>query len=101
MSDREKDGGPPGWKRMTLGEALPIRYGKARNEKYGTVREDTPVYGSSGRIDTFDRALTGGPSLIIGRKGTVGATYYCTEPCWPIDTVYFTEAPADEDLRFF
>jgi type I restriction enzyme S subunit len=101
MSDREKDGGPPGWKRTTLGETLPIRYGKARNEKYGTVREDTPVYGSSGRIDTFDRALTGGPSLIIGRKGTVGATYYCFEPCWPIDTVYFTESPADEDLRFF
>ena len=84
-----------------MGETLPIRYGKARNEKYGTVREDTPVYGSSGRIDTFDRALTGGPSLIIGRKGTVGATYYCFEPCWPIDTVYFTESPADEDLRFF
>jgi type I restriction enzyme S subunit len=101
MSDRGKDNGPPGWKRTTLGETLPIRYGKARNEKYGTVREDTPVYGSSGRIDTFGRALTGGPSLIIGRKGTVGATYYCPEPCWPIDTVYFTEAPADEDLRFF
>lgn len=101
MSDREQQGGLQGWKRTTLGKALPIHYGKARNEKYGTVREDTPVYGSSGRIDTFKRALTGGPSLIIGRKGTVGATYYCPEPCWPIDTVYFTEAPADEDLRFF
>lgn len=101
MNDREQEGGPPGWKRTTLGKALPIRYGKARNEKYGTVREDTPVYGSSGRIDTFKRALTGGPSLIIGRKGTVGATYYCPEPCWPIDTVYFAEADADEDLHFF
>ena len=101
MSDREQHGCPQGWKRTTLGEALPIHYGKARNQKYGTVRDDTPVYGSSGRIDTFHRALTGGPSLIIGRKGTVGATYYCPEPCWPIDTVYFTEATADEDLRFF
>ncbi len=101
MSDREQQTGPQGWKRTTLGEALPIHYGKARNEKFGTVREDTPVYGSSGRIDTFKRALTGGPSLIIGRKGTVGATYYCPEPCWPIDTVYFAEASADEDLRFF
>ncbi len=101
MNDREQEGGPPGWKRTTLGEALPIRYGKARNEKYGTVREDTPVYGSSGRIDTFKRALTGGPSLIIGRKGTVGATYYCPEPCWPIDTVYFAEADVAKDLRFF
>ena len=101
MSDREQGCGLPGWKRTTLGKALPIHYGKARNEKYGTVREDTPVYGSSGRIDTFKRALTGRPSLIIGRKGTVGATYYCPEPCWPIDTVYFVEASAGEDLRFF
>lgn len=101
MIDREQDGGPPGWRRTALGQALPIRYGKARSEKYGTVRENTPVYGSSGRIDTFKRALTVGPSLIIGRKGTVGATYYCPEPCWPIDTVFFAEAPADKDLRFF
>ena len=101
MSDREQGCGLPGWKRTTLGKALPIHYGKARNEKYGTVREDTPVYGSSGRIDTFKRALTSRPSLIIGRKGTVGATYYCPDPCWPIDTVYFAEASPDEDLRFF
>jgi len=101
VSDREQQDGPQGWKRTTLGQALPIHYGKARNEKFGIVREATPVYGSSGKIGTFKRALTGGPSLIIGRKGTVGATYYSPEPCWPIDTVYFAEASADEDLLFF
>ena len=101
MSDREQLGGPQGWKRTTLGEALPIHYGKARNDRHGTVRVNTPVYGSSGRIDTFNRALTSGPSLIIGRKGNVGAAYYSPEPCWPIDTVYFAEASAHKDLRFF
>ncbi|MDP1947273.1 MAG: restriction endonuclease subunit S [Nitrospirota bacterium] len=101
MSDREQLGGPQGWKRTTLGEALPIHYGKARNDRYGTVRVNTPVYGSSGKIDTFNRALTSGPSLIIGRKGNVGSTYFSPEPCWPIDTVYFAEASEEEDLRFF
>ena len=101
MSDREQQGGPQGWRRTTLGEALPIHYGKARNDRYGTVRVNTPVYGSSGRIDTFNRALTSGPSLIIGRKGNVGSAYYSPEPCWPIDTVYFAEASEEEDLRFF
>jgi type I restriction enzyme S subunit len=101
VSDRKQQGGPQGWKRTTLGEALPIHYGKARNDRYGTVRVNTPVYGSSGRIDTFNRALTSGPSLIIGRKGNVGAAYYSPEPCWPIDTVYFAEASEKEDLRFF
>jgi type I restriction enzyme S subunit len=89
------------WRRTTLGEALPIRYGKARTDKAGVVREETPVYGSSGLIAKFDRALTTGPALIIGRKGTVGATHYSAEPCWPIDTVYFAEAGEDKDLRFF
>lgn len=89
------------WQRTTLGEALPIHYGKARSEKVGTVRENSPVYGSSGVIGKFDRALTNGPTLIVGRKGTVGATHYSDEPCWPIDTVYFAEAREDNDLRFF
>jgi type I restriction enzyme S subunit len=89
------------WSRTTLGEALPIRYGKARTNKAGIVCEESPVYGSSGVIGTVDRALAAGPAVIIGRKGTGGATHYSAEPCWPIDTVYFAEATADKDLRFF
>jgi type I restriction enzyme, S subunit len=89
------------WKRTTLGEALPIRYGKARSDKAGVVREDSSVYGSSGVIDKFNRVLTSGPTLIIGRKGTVGATHYSDEPCWPIDTVYFAEKSEGKNLRFF
>ena len=101
MSEQAQPSKPDGWKRTTLGDALPIRYGKARSEKHGLVREETAVYGSSGVIDTFERALTSGPTLIIGRKGTVGATHYSPEPCWPIDTVYFAESEPDKDLRFF
>lgn len=92
---------PKPWSQTTLGKALPIRYGKARTDKAGVVREDSPVYGSSGVIDKFDRALTTGPALVIGRKGNVGATHYSSEPCWPIDTVYFAEASEEKDLRFF
>jgi type I restriction enzyme, S subunit len=101
VSEQAIFSGRRGWKRTTLGQALPIRYGKARSEKHGVVREETAVYGSSGVIDKFGRALTQGPTLIIGRKGTVGATHYSPQPCWPIDTVYFAEAEPDKDLRFF
>jgi type I restriction enzyme S subunit len=101
VSDQEQLSNRNDWKRTTLGEALPIRYGKARSEKHGLVRKETAVYGSSEIIDTFNRALTNGPTLIIGGKGTVGATHYSADPCWPIDTVYFAEADAEKDLRFF
>jgi len=94
---------PPGtsWTRKRLGEWLPIRYGKARSVAHGYVREDTPVYGSSGEIGRYTRALTSGPSLIVGRKGNVGAAHYSSEPCWPIDTVFYAEEPPGKDLRLF
>jgi type I restriction enzyme S subunit len=87
--------------RTTLGEILPLSYGKARSASYGEVRQETPVYGSSGNIGTFDRALTTGPALIVGRKGSAGAIFYAPEPCWPIDTVYFTEGNERTNLPYF
>ena len=85
----------------TLGKALPIKYGKARNESYGYVAESVPVYGSSGVIGEFNRALTTGPALIVGRKGSAGSIHYSATPCWPIDTVYYAEAPPDSTLHYF
>jgi type I restriction enzyme S subunit len=100
MSSAGSRGGRP-WVRKTLREWLPIRYGKARSPTHGYVREDTPVYGSSGEIGQYDRALTNGPTLIVGRKGNVGSAHYCAEPCWPIDTVFYSDQSDDRDLRFF
>lgn len=92
---------PKGWVKTTLGAILPLRYGKARSEYHGEPRENTAVFGSSGVIGQFNRALTSGPTLIVGRKGTVGSVYYSQSPCWPIDTVYFSEATPDLNLHFF
>ena len=85
----------------TLGKALPIKYGKARNESYGYVAVSVPVYGSSGVIGDFNRALTTGPTLIVGRKGSAGSIHYSATPCWPIDTVYYAETPPDSTLHYF
>jgi len=60
-----------------------------------------PVFGSSGHVGNHSAALTQGPALIVGRKGSVGSIYFSEVPCWPIDTVYFTEAPAGQNLRYF
>ncbi len=85
----------------TLGKALPIKYGKARSELSGFVAESVPVYGSSGVIGEFNRALTTGPALIVGRKGSAGSVHYSATPCWPIDTVYYAETPPDSTLHYF
>lgn len=58
------------------------------------------MYGSNGIIGWHDRALTNGPTVIIGRKGTVGKVRYSPVSCWPIDTTFYVEASAERDVRF-
>lgn len=89
---------PRGWVATTLGELLPISYGKALSSnarRPGAV----PVYGSSGVVGSHATALTSGTTIIVGRKGNVGATHLSAGPCWPIDTVYFHDAEK-RDVRF-
>ena len=92
---------PKEWTITTLGEALPISYGKSLTESKRDAKGKYPVYGSSGKVGQHSQALTSKAALLIGRKGSVGAVYYSPEPCWPIDTTYFAEEREDIDLRFF
>ncbi len=48
-----------------------------------------------------DESLIPGPSLIVGRKGTVGAVHFSSGPSWPIDTTYYVTSTPDTNLRFF
>ena len=89
------------WLRGTLGELLPIKYGKSLPEKLRDTTGSQPVFGSSGLVGTHSSTLTSGPTLIIGRKGNVGAIHYSSEACWPIDTVYYVEAPEGQNLRYY
>ncbi|MCK9417860.1 MAG: restriction endonuclease subunit S [Nitrospirae bacterium] len=92
---------PKDWTITTLGEALPISYGKSLTESKRDAKGKHPVYGSSGKVGQHSQALTSRAALLIGRKGSVGAVYYSPEPCWPIDTTYFAEKREDIDLRYF
>ena len=84
-----------------LGEVLPIKYGKSLPAKLRDASGIVPVYGSSGRVGVHSEAITQGPALIVGRKGSVGSVYFSNEPCWPIDTAYYTEAVEGQDIRYF
>ncbi len=92
---------PRGWAVAVLGDILPIKYGKALAAKNRVGSGSVPVYGSSGIVGMHDASLIPGPSLIVGRKGTVGAVYFTSSPSWPIDTAYYVTSTPDTDLRFF
>ena len=90
-----------GWQHASLGKLLPLKYGKSLPAQLRDPNGTHPVYGSSGMVGTHSAALTNGPTLIVGRKGNVGAIHYSAVPCWPIDTAYFVEAPAGQNLRYY
>ena len=90
-----------GWQHASLGKLLPLKYGKSLPALLRDPNGTHPVYGSSGMVGTHSAALTTGPTLIVGRKGNVGAIHYSAVPCWPIDTAYFVEAPVGHNLRYY
>jgi type I restriction enzyme S subunit len=79
---------PKGWKAGTLGDILNLNYGKALPAKK-RIKGKIRVYSSAGITGYHNEALINEPSIVIGRKGTIGAVYYSTVPSFCIDTAYF------------
>ena len=100
MADSELGEIPAGWGKTTLGDFAPFVYGKGLPKAKRNQNGDVPIYGSNGIIGFHDKALTNGPTIIIGRKGTIGAIHYSPVPCWPIDTTFFVESDSSELARF-
>ena len=90
---------PEGWVATPIRDIVNVNYGRALKEsdrKPGHVS----VFGSNGRVGEHNNALTLGPTIIIGEKGTVGAVHFSSIPCWPIDTTYFIDQFQHLDERF-
>ncbi|MGP5486381.1 restriction endonuclease subunit S [Pseudomonas helleri] len=79
---------PSGWKVGKVEDLMELPYGKALK---ATDRVDgpVPVYGSGGVTGCHNESLVNGPSVIVGRKGTVGSLYWEDRPFFPIDTVFY------------
>lgn len=81
------------FKEVALGDICEFRYGKSLR---AADRDGAgfPVYGSNGVVGYHSNALTSGPTIIVGRKGSFGEVHLSDGPCWPIDTTYFVDAEA-------
>lgn len=81
---------PEGWARSTVGALWELKYGKSLPEK-ARQAGDFEVYGSNGAVGTHIKPLTSGPTIILGRKGSIGELHFSAAPCFPIDTTYFID----------
>lgn len=84
----------------TVGDFVPFQYGKGLTELNRNPAGKVPVYGSNGVVGFHDKPLTNGATIIIGRKGTVGAVHYSSEPCWPIDTTFYFSGTDPDLVRY-
>ncbi|SFM70311.1 restriction endonuclease subunit S [Marinobacter zhejiangensis] len=78
---------PEGWGVEPIGNLIELAYGKSLPATK-RIEGSVPVYGSGGLSGYHNASLVQGPSIIVGRKGTVGSLYWVEEDCFPIDTVF-------------
>lgn len=92
------DGGlPVGWSEGRIKDVLELAYGKAL-PKPKRQAGPYPVYGSGGISGSHIEPLVQGPSVIVGRKGTVGSLFWENRNFYPIDTVFYVRS--DKPLPF-
>lgn len=75
---------------VALGDILRLNYGRALPVAHRRGGE-VSVVGSGGVVGAHDDPLVPGPCVVVGRKGTIGATYWVDGPAYPIDTTYWVE----------
>lgn len=89
----DEEGKPEGWNERRVDDILELAYGKAlkANER---ILGPIPVYGSGGITGYHNEALVEGPSIVVGRKGSVGTLYWEDRSFFPIDTVFYVKPKA-------
>lgn len=96
----DEDGRPKGWAERRVEDILELVYGKALKASE-RIAGPIPVYGSGGITGYHNEALVPGPSIVVGRKGTVGTLYWEDRPLFPIDTVFYVKAKAPLTFCFY
>lgn len=77
------------YKKYTLDDLVTIKYGKNQKKvvsDFGTI----PIYGTGGLMVYATEPLYNRPSVLIGRKGTIGRVKYVEHPFWTVDTLFYT-----------
>ncbi|WP_149244273.1 restriction endonuclease subunit S [Dyadobacter sp. 32] len=60
-----------------------------------------PIYGTGGIFGMSNKYLYEGPSVLLGRKGTIDKPQFSETPFWSVDTAYYTKIRTGVSPRFF
>lgn len=82
------------YNRYILSELATIKYGK-NQKKVLSENGSIPIYGTGGLMGYATTALYDKPSVLIGRKGTIGKVKFVEHPFWTVDTLFYTIVNTD------
>jgi type I restriction enzyme S subunit len=88
-----------GWIDTCIGDQVMLQRGfdiTKDQQKPGRV----PVVSSGGVKSSHDTAMVRAPGVVIGRKGTLGKTFFLEEDFWPHDTTLWVKNFKGNDPRF-
>jgi len=90
------------WQTVKLADVVTAHYGKSLKAEERDSEGEHDVFGSNGFVGKHSATLTQNPTLIIGRKGSVGAVTFAPYGGWTIDTAYYIQIHDENalDLRF-
>lgn len=88
------------WREVKLEDIVNIKYGK-NQKKVLSNNGSYPIYGTGGLIGYATHFLYDKPSVLIGRKGTIGKVKYIDIPFWTVDTLFYTEINENKSVPKF
>jgi type I restriction enzyme S subunit len=97
MDETQLGAVPNGWEISTVERFCPFVYGKSLPARV-RVAGHFPVYGSNGIVGSHNAPLVSRPTVVIGRKGTVGTVHLEMSPSWIIDTAFYTNLENDDEV---
>lgn len=88
-----------GWSETTVGDQLTLQRGFdiTKDQQRGG---EVPVVSSGGIKSFHDTSMVKAPGVVIGRKGTLGKTYYLDCDYWPHDTTLWVKDFKGNEPRF-
>jgi len=90
---------PIGWRDTVWGELVSLEYGKSLSG-YSGNESIYPVFGTNGKIGTFNEPLCNHAGIIVGRKGAYRGIHFCSMPFFVIDTAFYVEPRGPMEMRW-
>lgn len=88
------------YEQTTIGALVQIHYGRSPIDAR-QVPGPFPIIGTGGHVGASGLHLVNGPSVILGRKGSISSPQYVESNCWPIDTTFYCLPKSGCDLKWF